>query len=227
MILRQMRNKIPVPAGNCSLDTSKNVLNVSKYTFPGILALTHCLWQQKPETSTGHISLPSFETEHYSDPFNKKRNVSLKTTSNWFMIAVCSVQSPLWCRSLSSRALPQRKTPKPWCLFLTQQSVDVFCVLMFVPCVFWCVQEGQNMFPSPLPKTAPPAPVKMKTVAELEAAKAAETSPFQRTMTSAGVYTAGQALIRWSMSDHSDCQFSGVIRVDVLWNIFLVDAGAV
>lgn len=52
------------------------------------------------------------------------------------------------------------------------------------------------MFPSPLPKTAPPAPVKMKTVAELEAAKAAETSPFQRTMTSAGVYTAGQALIR-------------------------------
>lgn len=81
------------------LDSSKNVLNVSKYTFPGILALTHCLWQQKPETSTGHISLPSFETEHYSDPF-KKRNVSSKTTSNWFMIAVCSVQSPLWCRSL-------------------------------------------------------------------------------------------------------------------------------
>lgn len=48
------------------------------------------------------------------------------------------------------------------------------------------------MFPSPLPKTAPPAPVKQKTVAELEAQKAAEISPFHRTMTSAGVYTAGR-----------------------------------
>lgn len=49
------------------------------------------------------------------------------------------------------------------------------------------------MFPSPLPKTAPPsAPVKQKTVAELRAEKAAEVSPFRRTMTSAGVYTTGQ-----------------------------------
>lgn len=48
------------------------------------------------------------------------------------------------------------------------------------------------MFPSPVPKTAPPPPVKQKTVAELEAAKAAEISPFKRTVTSAGVYTAGQ-----------------------------------
>uniref|UniRef100_A0AAQ6AAP8 NAD(P) transhydrogenase, mitochondrial n=1 Tax=Amphiprion ocellaris TaxID=80972 RepID=A0AAQ6AAP8_AMPOC len=52
-------------------------------------------------------------------------------------------------------------------------------------------KEGKNMFPSPLPKTAPPAPVKQKTVAELEAEKAAAVSPFNRTMTSAGVYTAG------------------------------------
>lgn len=51
------------------------------------------------------------------------------------------------------------------------------------------------MFPSPLPKTAPPSPVKTKTVAELEAEKAAEISPFKRTMTSAGVYTGGQTLI--------------------------------
>lgn len=48
------------------------------------------------------------------------------------------------------------------------------------------------MFPSPLPKTTPPAPVKKKTVAELEAEKAAVVSPFNRTLTSAGVYTAGQ-----------------------------------
>lgn len=54
-------------------------------------------------------------------------------------------------------------------------------------------QDGQNIFPSPLPKTAPPAaPVKQKSVAELEAEKAAEVSPFKRTMTSASVYTAGR-----------------------------------
>lgn len=53
------------------------------------------------------------------------------------------------------------------------------------------MQEGKNMFPSPLPKTAPPAPVKQKTVAELDAEKSAAVSPFNRTMTSAGVYTAG------------------------------------
>lgn len=48
------------------------------------------------------------------------------------------------------------------------------------------------MFPAPLPKTTPPPPVKQKSVAELEAEKAAAVSPFKRTMTSAGVYTAGQ-----------------------------------
>ncbi|KAE8297524.1 NAD(P) transhydrogenase, mitochondrial [Larimichthys crocea] len=53
------------------------------------------------------------------------------------------------------------------------------------------MKEGKDMFPSPLPKTAPPAPVKQKTVAELEAEKASEISPFKRTMTSAGAYTAG------------------------------------
>uniref|UniRef100_A0A8C5DR18 NAD(P) transhydrogenase, mitochondrial n=1 Tax=Gouania willdenowi TaxID=441366 RepID=A0A8C5DR18_GOUWI len=53
------------------------------------------------------------------------------------------------------------------------------------------MKEGKNMFPSPLPKTSPPAPVKQKTVAELKAEKAAEVTPFSRTMTSAGVYTAG------------------------------------
>ncbi|KAJ8398266.1 hypothetical protein AAFF_G00428360 [Aldrovandia affinis] len=53
------------------------------------------------------------------------------------------------------------------------------------------MQEGKNLFPSPQPKTAPPAaPPKHKSVAELEAAKLAEISPFRRTLTSAGVYTA-------------------------------------
>ncbi|XP_013884596.1 NAD(P) transhydrogenase, mitochondrial isoform X2 [Austrofundulus limnaeus] len=53
------------------------------------------------------------------------------------------------------------------------------------------MKEGRNMFPAPLPKTAPPAPVKQKSVSELEAEKAAAVSPFSRTLTSAGVYTAG------------------------------------
>uniref|UniRef100_A0A8C6T395 NAD(P) transhydrogenase, mitochondrial n=1 Tax=Neogobius melanostomus TaxID=47308 RepID=A0A8C6T395_9GOBI len=53
------------------------------------------------------------------------------------------------------------------------------------------MKDGQNMFPSPLPKTAPPAPVKQKSVAEIEAAKVAAVSPFNKTMTSASIYTAG------------------------------------
>uniref|UniRef100_A0A8D0A8K8 NAD(P) transhydrogenase, mitochondrial n=1 Tax=Sander lucioperca TaxID=283035 RepID=A0A8D0A8K8_SANLU len=53
------------------------------------------------------------------------------------------------------------------------------------------MKEGKNIFPSPLPKTAPPAPVKQKTVADLEAEKKAVISPFKRTLTSASVYTAG------------------------------------
>uniref|UniRef100_A0AAR2JSC1 NAD(P) transhydrogenase, mitochondrial n=1 Tax=Pygocentrus nattereri TaxID=42514 RepID=A0AAR2JSC1_PYGNA len=58
------------------------------------------------------------------------------------------------------------------------------------------MQDGRNLFPSPLPKTTPPAaPAKQKTVAELEAEKKAEMSPFRRTMTSAGVYTAGVSTV--------------------------------
>ncbi|KAE8617840.1 hypothetical protein XENTR_v10009210 [Xenopus tropicalis] len=54
------------------------------------------------------------------------------------------------------------------------------------------MREGLHLFPSPLPKTAPPAaPVQHKTVVEIEAERKATESPFRKTMTSAGVYTAG------------------------------------
>uniref|UniRef100_A0A667YLT7 NAD(P) transhydrogenase, mitochondrial n=1 Tax=Myripristis murdjan TaxID=586833 RepID=A0A667YLT7_9TELE len=53
------------------------------------------------------------------------------------------------------------------------------------------MKDGKNIFPAPLPKTAPPAPVKQKSVAELDAEKKAQVSPFNRTLTSASVYTAG------------------------------------
>ncbi|XP_034762900.2 NAD(P) transhydrogenase, mitochondrial-like [Acipenser ruthenus] len=54
------------------------------------------------------------------------------------------------------------------------------------------MKEGKNLFPAPLPKTLPPpAPPKQKSFAELEAEKVAEISPFRKTITSAGVYTAG------------------------------------
>ncbi|CAL9701385.1 unnamed protein product [Knipowitschia caucasica] len=53
------------------------------------------------------------------------------------------------------------------------------------------MKEGQNMFPAPLPKTVPAAPVKAKSVAEIEKEKAASVSPFNKTMTSASIYTAG------------------------------------
>nr|XP_023669807.1 NAD(P) transhydrogenase, mitochondrial-like [Paramormyrops kingsleyae]XP_023669808.1 NAD(P) transhydrogenase, mitochondrial-like [Paramormyrops kingsleyae] len=58
------------------------------------------------------------------------------------------------------------------------------------------MKDGKNLFPSPLPKTSPPpAPLKQKTVAELNAEKLAEISPFRRTMTSACIYTAGLSAV--------------------------------
>lgn len=49
------------------------------------------------------------------------------------------------------------------------------------------------IFPAPTPKNIPQgAPEKPKTVAELEAEKAATVTPFRKTMTTASAYTAGE-----------------------------------
>ncbi|XP_048359279.1 NAD(P) transhydrogenase, mitochondrial [Sphaerodactylus townsendi] len=54
------------------------------------------------------------------------------------------------------------------------------------------MKDGKVIFPAPPPKLIPQeAPVKRKTVAELEAEKAATITPFRKTMTSASAYTAG------------------------------------
>nr|XP_009942058.1 PREDICTED: NAD(P) transhydrogenase, mitochondrial [Opisthocomus hoazin] len=54
------------------------------------------------------------------------------------------------------------------------------------------MKDGKVIFPAPPPNNIPQgAPVKQKTVAELEAEKAATITPFRKTMTSASVYTAG------------------------------------
>lgn len=57
-------------------------------------------------------------------------------------------------------------------------------------------QDGKVIFPAPPPNNIPQgAPVKQKTVAELEAEKAATITPFRKTMTSASVYTAGRQFL--------------------------------
>lgn len=124
-----------------------------------------------------------------------------------------AAQPHLWCGlhlqsstvgDLSWTELGAFEVSKAWCVF------PIWCLLTFAFCGFWCVQEGKNMFPSPLPKTAPPAPVKQKTVAELEAEKAAEVSPFNRTMTSASAYTAGQekSAVIWEQRNIIKCSAS-------------------
>ncbi|RLW05376.1 hypothetical protein DV515_00005416 [Chloebia gouldiae] len=56
------------------------------------------------------------------------------------------------------------------------------------------MKDGKVIFPAPPPNNIPQgAPVKQKTVAELEAEKAATVTPFRKTMTTASVYTAGLA----------------------------------
>ncbi|XP_073536405.1 NAD(P) transhydrogenase, mitochondrial [Phyllobates terribilis] len=54
------------------------------------------------------------------------------------------------------------------------------------------MDDGKVIFPAPQPNNVPTAaPVKHKSVAELEAEKAAAVSPFRKTMTNATAYTAG------------------------------------
>jgi NAD(P) transhydrogenase len=49
------------------------------------------------------------------------------------------------------------------------------------------------IFPAPTPKNIPQdAPVKQKTVAELDAEKAAAITPFRKTMTTSSVCAAGE-----------------------------------
>ena len=81
------------------------------------------------------------------------------------------------------------------------------------------------IFPAPTPKNIPQgAPVKQKTVAELEAEKAATITPFRKTMTSASVYTAGKG------SFYEDLDFelwlyyvSNVLTVKVSkWNVVVI-----
>ncbi|KAJ7427246.1 NAD(P) transhydrogenase, mitochondrial [Willisornis vidua] len=56
------------------------------------------------------------------------------------------------------------------------------------------MKDGKVIFPAPPPNNIPQGvPVKQKTVAELEAEKAATITPFRKTMTSASLYTAGLA----------------------------------
>ncbi|NWR36418.1 NNTM protein, partial [Tachuris rubrigastra] len=56
------------------------------------------------------------------------------------------------------------------------------------------MKDGKVIFPAPPPNNIPQgAPVKQKTVAELEAEKAATITPFRKTMASASAYTAGLA----------------------------------
>ncbi|XP_023664308.2 NAD(P) transhydrogenase, mitochondrial [Paramormyrops kingsleyae] len=58
------------------------------------------------------------------------------------------------------------------------------------------MQDGKLIFPAPQPNNVPvAAPVKTKTVQELEAEKAAAVSPFRATMTTAGIYTGGLATL--------------------------------
>ena len=82
-------------------------------------------------------------------------------------------------------------------------TVNIFC------------QDGKVIFPAPPPNNIPQgAPVKQKTVAELEAEKAATITPFRKTMTSASAYTAGRQLP----------ELENQRRVLLIWLVLLSDS---
>lgn len=73
------------------------------------------------------------------------------------------------------------------------------------------------IFPAPPPNNIPQgAPVKPKTVAELEAEKAATITPFRKTMTSASVYTTGRQFLE--LENHC--------RVLLIWLILLSNSSS-
>ncbi|MEE6458173.1 hypothetical protein FKM82_000194 [Ascaphus truei] len=59
------------------------------------------------------------------------------------------------------------------------------------------MKDGKVIWPAPPPNKIPPqgVPVKQKSVAELEAAKAAAVSPFRKTLNNASAYTAGMSTL--------------------------------
>nr|XP_033787594.1 NAD(P) transhydrogenase, mitochondrial isoform X1 [Geotrypetes seraphini]XP_033787603.1 NAD(P) transhydrogenase, mitochondrial isoform X1 [Geotrypetes seraphini] len=58
------------------------------------------------------------------------------------------------------------------------------------------MKDGKVIFPAPAPKIIPQvAPVKPKSVAELEAEKAAAITPFRKTLTNASAYTTGLTVL--------------------------------
>lgn len=67
----------------------------------------------------------------------------------------------------------------------------LFYIVLFS--IYCHLQDGNNLFPAPQPNNLPTAaPPKTKSVKELAAEKASHVSPFNATLTTAGIYTGGQ-----------------------------------
>lgn len=151
--------------------------------FPARLKLKSCHAKPPSQLGKGAQNDTMFIAEKSWNPNRTyrlslllKTHLSPETTVNWYVIALSSL--------FSQWVIIQQAVKILWVKPLTH-VLTLSTVL--------CVQEGKNMFPAPLPKTVPPPPVKQKSVAELQAEKAATVSPFNRTLTSASGYTAGWA----------------------------------
>lgn len=90
------------------LDSSKNVMNVSKYTFPGILALTRCLWQWKDATSTGHISFPLVKLSIIQAPLRRIYLSKPRLTDLWLLFVQCNLLCGPWVCTLSAPTVQPR-----------------------------------------------------------------------------------------------------------------------
>lgn len=102
------------------LDSSKNVMNVSKYTFPGILALTHCLWQWKHATSTGHISFPLVKLGIIQASFKENLSFRPRLTDLWLLFVQCNLLCGPWVCTWSAPTVQPRSPTMPG-----PQSLDV------------------------------------------------------------------------------------------------------
>lgn len=213
-----MRTKKQTNKQKRSLEASDIKQECFKIYFPRIFSFDTLFMAEKARNlSSTYQVTPALKRSAIPVPLKRIYLSKPRLTGPWLLFVRRNPRCGLRAGNLASWEIWARqwdcsKIQSPD-VFVTRESVDVLCVLTLIPvCAFWCVQDGENKFPAPLPKTAPPPPVKQKTVAELQAAKAAEISPFRHTMTSAGVYTAGRTQTRSLMKLIT---FSTAVRLQV------------
>lgn len=159
MILPEMSTKAQSQLGIAHVGF-QNVLNVSKYTFAGILALTHCLWQRKHATPTGHISLPLFKLSIMQT--QKRIYISEpRVTGSWLLFVLHNLLCGLYseCPHCPAEISYNARLQSPDVCFSRKTLRSPLCSHSCPLCFLMCPGRREHI-PTPPPQNSPPSPCK-------------------------------------------------------------------